>query len=367
MPMKIAHISPVYPPRGGMGTAAKDLADLAREAGHDVILFTPKYESNPPKGRGVIFLKPFFSFGNAAILFGLIRRLKEFDILHLHYPFYGSDIIIALAAKKYGVPLVVSYHMKTFTRDWRNIIFKFHRIFVEPFIFRTAKKVIVTTIDYGEANGLPQGRIVALPLPVDIDRFHPREDKKGGESLKVLFVGGLDKAHDFKGVDKLIAAISKISEQVKIELRIVGGGSELETFQSLAAALGCKDRVTFLGRVSDEGLPEEYRNADVHILPSINRGEAFGIVTLEAAASGIPSIVSDLPGVRTLVKQDETGFIISPGDVISIVKTLEYCANNKEELRNMGRKARKRIRNNYTQDIIKKQLQELYKGVKLRT
>src|SRR5947207_13469151 len=76
--------------------------------------------------------------------------------------------------------------------------------------------------------------------------------------------------------------------------------------------MGVADRVQFLGRVSDEQLPEVYAACDVFVLPSVSRLEAFGIVALEAMATGKPVIVADIPGVREIIEDDQDGLLDDP-------------------------------------------------------
>jgi len=110
-------------------------------------------------------------------------------------------------------------------------------------------------------------------------------------------------------------------------------------------------------------LPRYYQAADVHVLPAINRCEAFGLVTLEAAASGLPSVVSNLPGVRTLVKERETGLVVPPSDVGALILALTFMLQ-KDELRyRFGKAARERVERRFAPGVIYKELREVYRSV----
>jgi len=381
--MRVAVVSPVFPPyKGGIGAVAAQDARLLRSRGVDVTVFTPRYgrDESIPSHRvglgegpgGLVLLKPWFAFGNAAITPSLFWQLKEFDIIHLHYPCYGMDIFAAVAALIWRKPLFVTYHMKTQAHDWRNVVFVLHRFFIEPFILAVAKKVAVSTLDYAASAGLQHKRLFELSFGVDTKRFSPgvHEELRKKYSLNedmigLVFVGGLDKAHYFKGLDVLLRGLSLSAENSKVRLLIVGDGSERERFEELAQKLGVRDLVHFLGGVSAEDLPDVYRAADVHILPSLDRGEAFGLVTLEAGASGLPSIVTNLPGMRMLVDPKITGERIGAGDARALGKLIDDAVEHRDTWRAMGRAARERVVRVYDEEKVADRLLEAYKGLVL--
>ncbi len=103
----------------------------------------------------------------------------------------------------------------------------------------------------------------------------------------------------------------------------------------------------FFGRVTDEKLAELYRQARVHVLPSVDRSEAFGLVTLAAMASGIPSVVTDLPGVRGLIDPGKTGTVVPPNDPFALAQALREFFAYPERSEAMGRSARARALHAY--------------------
>ncbi len=367
--MKIAIVTPVFPPyKGGIGHVAEAQANSLKALGHEVVVFAPST------------MKPWFSYGNASITPQLLSKLYNFDLIHVHYPCYGTDVFAALASIVHKTPLVLTYHMKAVTNDWRNIIFTLHRWFIEPIIFKIAKIVFVSTFEYAEASGIQHPHLVEMPFGVDGARFAPgpggatfplpggspvgRSTPEGPEGVagaRLLFVGGLDRAHDFKGVDVLLRAFATLPASASL---LIAGDGDLRLFyESLARDLKIADRVQFLGRVSDEDLPNVYRSADVHVLPSINGGEAFGLVTLEAAASGLPSVVSDLPGVRTLVVKGQTGYLAKPGDIDDLAYQLQKLVDHPEDAIIMGAAARVRVMESYDSGAIARSLLQAYNGI----
>lgn len=364
--MRIAHITPVYPPRGGMGTVAKEYAEELCKRGENVTVFTPAY------GKKEIFgARRLLSmyWGNAALVPQLLWKLRSFDVLHLHYPFYGGAFFTALASLIWKKPLVLTYHMRTKASGWLGLVFKLHRWLLEPFILWKATRILVSSFDYADSVGIEGKKVAEMPFGIDEKRFFPGtstvRSKLGIEEDETvfLFVGGLDAAHYFKGIDGLLRACWGLKERDAWRLLIVGDGGERKTYEKLAKKLGLGGRVIFAGRVSSEELPDYYRAANVHLLPSIDRSEAYGMVTLEAAASGVPSIVSDLPGVRTLVEVGKTGWIISPGETRGLLRVMEEALQDGEKVRRFGVHARKRVEGQYRQEACITDLQELYKAV----
>lgn len=370
--MKIVHVTPVYPPyKGGMGKVAFDYVELLRKRGECVSVLTPDYEdidrTQKIDGEEIEWLHGF-AFGKAAVLPQLLWKVKDCDVVHLHYPFYGTAIFTALGSVIWKKKLVVTYHMKTKGTGFLGAFFSLHRLLLEPIILMIANSVLVSSIDYASSIELRHKNLIDAPFGVDVDRFSLGESdvrsKLGiSNNSKVgIFVGGLDDAHYFKGVDVLLEATSKLNKDDVWDIIIVGGGNRKDNLKVLARELGVEDRIHFAGRVLDEDLPNFYRTADFHILPSIDRSEAFGLVTLEAAVSGIPSIVSDLPGVRTLVVDKKTGLHFAPNDVEALKLAITWMLDHADKVKEFGKNAKQRVSQYYSEEKMIDRLQLVYKN-----
>jgi len=144
---------------------------------------------------------------------------------------------------------------------------------------------------------------------------------------------------------------------------VVGSGDLKETYETLARMHHLQDRVTFVGSVSDEDLPRYYRMADVFVFPSIRRAEAFGIVALEAAASGLPTIASGLPGVRSVVIDGETGLLVTPEDVRALRDAIELLLTRTDLREQLGRSARLHAEAHFNWEPLITNLEQTYKSV----
>jgi len=356
--LKVAQVVAVYPPyRGGLGTVAADYTRRLTAAGDSVTVFTPDYAS-----------KSTLKWGKAAVMFSLLWRLRGFDVIHLHYPFYGSDLFAVISSLIWRIPLVVTYHMTAQATGLLGFIFRLHRLLVEPLILWRASTILVSSTDYGRRAHLNERKLTIVPFGVDTHRFSPGRDDAfrlanniDQGATVILFVGGLDANHYFKGLDVLLNALSSLSTDSTWQLMVVGSGELQPSFVDQAAKLGLASRVHFAGSVPFADLPRAYRAADLHILPSINSSEAFGLVTIEAAASGIPSIVTDLPGVRSVVVPHETGLVVAPGDAGALATGLAELLQQDGQRELLGAAARVRAEKEYDDSVLSTRLRQIYR------
>ncbi|MDD4902546.1 MAG: glycosyltransferase family 4 protein [Patescibacteria group bacterium] len=390
--MKIAQIVCVYPPyKGGIGTSALETARVLSSAHHEVKTFTINYKSplerggSAPGGDGVCYsggqgevirLKAFPKIGNGGFLPQLFWRLQNFDLVFLHYPFFGAAEIVWLLKKfvwHNKTRLVVHFHMEPeFSSPLLKILSWPSRL-IMPSLFKQADLIVCASRDYAEANmpreiwAASQDKIKEIPFSVDAERFKPAappesaspylEPEEKENIFKILFVGGLDKAHYFKGIDILLDALSLLDkDRENWQMEIVGGGDCQTQYENRARELGLSDKVIFAGLVSDEELPKKYQAADCFVLPSVNKGEAFGIVLLEAMASGLPVIASNLPGVRQVFINGQEGMLVRPGNAYDLKGKMEFLMENSERRVEMGRAARKLAEEKYSLEKISNKL-----------
>lgn len=375
--MKIAQIICVYPPyKGGMGTVARQFKNLSDEKNNQVSVFTPDYNNDKQKTdeKGVVRLRPFLKYGNAAFLPQLLFRLKDFDIVYLHYPFFGTAEVVWFAKRvlRLKFSLIIHYHMDVFGLSPFAKIFSLPSRLILRSLVSEASAVTCASFDYlkeSQANNLYskyREKFYEIPFGVDIKKFLPKESLSIDEAtaqkdLNILFVGGLDRAHFFKGVDVLLKAASALSSD-KWKLKIVGKGELIVGYKYLAKELKIEHKVEFLDNVSNADLPEIYRESDVLVLPSVNRNEAFGIVLLEAMSCGLAVIASDLPGVRTVFEEKVHGYLVQPGNILDLKEKIEYFFN-KEKMVKMRKAARSLVLNKYSLDIVAQKINNLYKKI----
>lgn len=378
MVAKVAHVVAVFPPyKAGIGNAAYNICWELLQRGWHVDVFT-----TTPQGKGVLDasmpfrvhrLRPWIRYGNAAFIPQLIWKLRSFDIVHLHYPFFGgAEMVFALDLFS-ATNVVVHYHMDVVGEGIIKRVFNFHTNHVMPRILKRAEKVIVTTMDYARASriqGMLSGgdsKFIEIPLGVNTELFKPRIPDRElitrydlTNKQVVLFVGALDKAHYFKGVNYLIKAFQLVASNNEYRLMIVGGGNLTPSYKSIVANFGLERKVIFTGIVPDDVLPRYYNLADIFVLPSIDSSEAFGIALLEAMASGVPVIASDLPGVRRIVARNESGYLVKPKHIDTLAKQMSHLLKNPQVSNRFGKNGRARVMQHYTWERVGQQVHDLY-------
>lgn len=299
----------------------------------------------------------------------LFFRRERFDIVHSGTPKAG--LLAMVSARVAGVPL--RFH--TFTGQvWATKagIFRWLLKNIDKVIYRCASDVLVDShsqrdflIQEGiiEEKGsyvLAQGSICG----VDADRFKPDAKQKAAvrdrlhipvDAFVFFFLGRICKD---KGIEELLPAFDRIArEHSDAYLLLVGPDEE-------KMILKMKQHVLFQnGRILHEGFtrtPELYMSAaDVMCLPSHREG--FGMVVLEAAAAGIPTIGSRITGVIDAIEDGETGLIHPKGDIDALCECMRLCITDRERTRHLGRQARARTLKNFSSQRLTEEFLKYYK------
>ena len=209
--------------------------------------------------------------------------------------------------------------------------------------------------------------VAALDLGTDPVRFNPSRGTGAlrrrwgvGDAPVILTVARLV---PHKGQDMGIRAIATLRRDFS-ELRyiIVGEGSDEGRLRALAKELGVSDRVGFVGVMRDDELPEAYATSTIYLGASrvdneINV-EGFGISFVEAAASGIPSVAGDSGGVRSAVRDGETGIVVPPTDSDAISDAIRSLLLNPDRRRQMGAAGRRAVETHYNWDRVARDTRE---------
>jgi glycosyltransferase involved in cell wall biosynthesis len=373
--MKIAQITATFPPyMAGTGNVSYHNSLELAKLGHDVTVFTSRFpdeEYDYPNLLKVKRLKPIFHIGNAPFIPKLMM-LEEFDVVHLHYPFiFGAELILLNSLLKKNI-FLVTYHQDLIYNGVLNYLVKGYNYLVRDRVLSKAKKILTPSMDHLIGSSIKHivkervGDVIEIPNGVDIVRFNPdvsSDEIKKRHNLRdekvILFVGALDKAHQFKGVEILIKAFSKLKYKKAI-LMIVGEGGLKDYYQNFAKGIGVSKKIIFTGRVSDQDLQKYYALSDLLVLPSTTRGEIFGLVLIEAMACGKPVIATNLPGVRTVVDNRKNGFLVEPNNEKDLANKLEYLLENENVAKKFGKEGRKKVEERYSWERIGKKLESVY-------
>lgn len=238
----------------------------------------------------------------------MIRTLRkiinaiDFDIIYFANAYALQDLLIYMLKFTHKKPVVSGQHAVLFQE---SIL---HDLYVNTIGKALAKSFdahhVLNTHDMQVFEKWGLKRVHFIPIGVDTQRFTPKR-KRDHTKFRVLFVGRLTFQ---KGVDILCESIEIINKNAigeDLEFLLVGSGPMESLVRNVTKRY---DNVRYLRHATEEVLPKIYRDCDLFVMPS--RRETFGIVTLEAQASGLPVIASDIPGPSDVVIDHITGTLI---------------------------------------------------------
>lgn len=346
------HTSPLDPPgiadSGGMNVYVTALGSGLAERGWEVEILTRRSDSDQPSSvrtaSGVVVR--FLDAGERVPLLkedlprvtsefsSAIARLPHFDLFHSHY--WLSAVAAQPIAELQRVPHVLSLHtvaaLKNRRRANGQAAEQQSRIEAEVIAARRSSMVITSTTAERDAvvvdYGVDPDRVTVIEPGVDTDLFHPRlfhprtahagagpvGERPATARDDILVVGRIQA---LKGQDLAIRALSHIPVGSRPRLVLVGGASGLpdsyaDSLRRLATERGVGDDVLFLGARSRSDVAELMRNAALLLVPSSS--ETYGLVTLEAAASGTPVLAMGVAGLLDSVVDGVTGQFVSSAD-----------------------------------------------------
>ena len=375
--MHIAIATPAFPmPRSGRNAGierlAKEMCDGFLNRGIDVTIVTTLWNGGPTVdryGRGQILRIPdtstrlgrwgalgdshYWSWGLRAG--AVLRDTVRPDVVHGLTPVASTP-----ALTRAGVPVVTTFHHPDGIWRLQDLLHRpFHRI-LEYRAYNASTLLITPSNASAEAVhrmfGVPRDRIRTVYWGVDPARFG-RGNPPPADILRVLYVGHHERR---KGIVYLLEAIALLRrEGVAVRLTTVGGGDQLQELKVRAEELGISDVVTFMGYVrdpNDEVLARLYSEADVFAFPSLMEG--FGFVLVEAMASGVPVVASNVSAIPEVV--GDAGVLFPPRDSQALAKILLSLAGDPQARRNLGQRGRKRVEELFTWDRVLPQLLSAY-------
>ena len=268
---------------------------------------------------------------------------RRTDIIHLHHP--NPSAFASYLASGHRGCLVVTYHSDVVQQRVLNAVYAP----IVNAVLRRSEAIIVSSREYLDTSPTLApyaARCAVIPMAIDPEAFaHADESAVAriratyGDRI-VLTVGRLVY---YKGIDHLIRAMPDI----RARLLVVGQGPMRDALEQEARRVGVADRVTFLGHVP-ETVPY-YHAADVFALPSHLRSEAFGIVQLEAMASGCPVVNTSIPsGVPSVSPNGVTGLTVPPANSEALAAAINGLLDDPARRRALGSAGRQRVAAQYT-------------------
>jgi glycosyltransferase involved in cell wall biosynthesis len=364
--MKVACFASIFPNKFenievyGAGRVAYNLCRKLAKRGHSIRVFVPFTKSFVEEygSMSVHFYKSISRIGIMNISWQLFFDPLNYDadIVHIHNDTPISMIAGLRYANKKGKPLVVTWH-----GDWienyggviRRIgIYLSNKYLVDKVLSKA--RVIITPSKYyvEESSFLKKYRakLIEIPNGIDLENFNipfSKDDCRkmlGLDNTKklVLYLSAL---YPLKGPQILLKAIPEIVKTHKDTFFVFAGGGEIDKYKKLSEELDIQDYVKFTGYIEEKLKFLYYKASDVFILPSIETFEVFPLVLLEASASGLPMVVSDLNTFKCIIEDGYNGVITKRGDPKALADAIVYLLESEDVRKKMGENARKKVEN----------------------
>jgi glycogen(starch) synthase len=364
-PLSVALLTWEYPPVvvGGLARHVYELGHGLAAEGHEVTVYTRGRDGASPDEDdggvrvirvgeypppiGTDDLVPWTLAFNIALVHRAERdlRLEPPDVLHAH------DWLVAYAAavlKDLAVtPLVATIHATEHGRHGGRLPGPTQRFIhrVERWLVAEAERVVTCSAYMREQVarhlGADEDRLEAIPNEVDVGAFADdappvRAELWPADRPLLLFAGRLEYE---KGVQTLLEALPVLDDLAPgAGLVVAGDGTYRSTLEDLSRSLGLERRVRFEGFVEEDRLRSLYAAADVAVVPSLY--EPFGLVALEAMASGTPLVASDTGGLREIVVDEVSGLRFRPGDAQALARAVARVLLDPDTATRLRREAR---------------------------
>ncbi|MDP2631949.1 MAG: glycosyltransferase [Candidatus Uhrbacteria bacterium] len=364
--MRILQICKLYNPWiGGVEEVAKKIAEGVHSLGgveSIVLCCQPKGKYDQTK-INEIQVNRAASLGmlwGMPISFDFLKRFrrlsKTVDVIDLHIPFPLADLAVLLT--KPNAKLVVHYHADIVRQKILKPLFG-------PLIRNTLKRadfIVVSSPNLIESSKYLKNfkeKCKVINFGLDVKEYACANPEQINTLIArygdfTLFVGRMSY---YKGVDFLINAIKSTSGN----LVLVGTGPEESRMKNLVKKLELKDRVIFLKNQSNAELINLFHAAQVMVLPSIYRSEAFGLVLLEAMACGTPVISTELgTGTSWVNKHNETGIVVPPSNVSVLADAINRIAKDKQLRQRLGEGAKMRATYDFSMSNMIFSIAKLY-------
>jgi len=366
--MRVTHLNKRYWPHiGGIERSLHNLARACARQGDRVSALVcadgPRPERRVVEDVEVIAAPTFGVVQSQPISPSYIRLpdLAE-TVWHLHEPFpLGTLALLLRAARRPDLPTVVTWHSDVVRQRALKPI---HAALARRLLRRVSRIHVATEANIGSSAILPEFRdkIRAIPYIVDIAAMRRCPDHPLARALRdwaegstiALAVGRLVY---YKGIDVLLDALALTRD---VRLVIVGDGPLTDALRARAANLGINERLRWLGSIADDDLVGAFSSADLFVLASVARSEAFGLVQVEAMAAGVPVVSTRLGTSVDVVNVDGvSGLLVRPRDPSELAAAIEKIASDRDLRQRLSNGALERAQD-FSESRLVRRYRELY-------
>jgi glycosyltransferase involved in cell wall biosynthesis len=363
------------PDMGGAPLYVAGLSTALAKLGAEPVVITHAHAGQPEddkfEGVKVKRLKGFVMPRlDRAISAGLARRLHEHIKLGNFNVIHGQDIYSPMAllsihsAHKRKIPSVLTCHSVHKSKGIWRLIYR-------PIIsaMKRANRVIAVSgaaRGFCVALGVPDDKIEVIPNGVDLSVFNADVDGSAMrtklEMKQEPLVATAIRLVKRKGPKHLVNAFSKVLKKMKnAKLAIAGEGTEAASLRAQIKKLGIEKSVFMLGKLQREQVAELMAAADVFVLPSLF--ESFGLVLLEAMATGTPVVCTQTQGALEIVKNGEDGLVVPPGDDDALAEAIVRVLSDRRLAEHLRTNGQKKVHEKFSWEKTAEKTLALYKMV----
>lgn len=291
-----------------------------------------------------------FYFAEALLLHA---RMRERDLHHVHVHFANGASDVALLACRFGNRAGGGADRWS----WSLTIHGPTEL-LDVSAHKLADKVreaslVVCTSDFARSqvlaslDGRDAAHVQTIRCGIDVQRFSPKDRVAGSDGVvEILNVAGMSRR---KGQAELVEAIGLLRGRGRlVRLTVVGEGPERRALEESVAELGLHEAVTFAGALGNHEMPAAYRTADVFCLSSF--AEGVPTVLMEAMASGLPVVTTNVMGIPELVEEGVSGLVVPPARADALATALERLVEDPDLRTRIGHAARERVATEYEVD-----------------
>ncbi|MGB3372603.1 MAG: glycosyltransferase family 4 protein [Rhodococcus sp. (in: high G+C Gram-positive bacteria)] len=363
--MRIGMVCPYsFDVPGGVQAHVEQLAVVFIERGHRVSVLAPASDETVLPSfvvsAGEALAIPYngsvarLRFG--PITYSRIRKWiaeNDFDVLHIHEPNAPSLSMLALKAAE--GPIVATFHTST----TKSLVLSTFQGVLRPYHEKISGRIAVSELARRWQVEALGSDAVEIPNGVDVQAFArapmlPGYPRSGGT---VLFLGRFDEPR--KGMAVLLSALPElVGRHPDVEILVVGRGDE-DKLRKEAGSLA--SHLTFLGQVDDAEKASALRSADVYCAPNLG-GESFGIVLVEAMASGTAVVASELDAFRRVLRDGAAGLLVPVGDSAGLAAALDSLLSSREMRAGLVAAASRAV-TDYDWPVVAEQIMRVYEAV----
>ncbi len=376
---------------GGLETQNKVLCEGLVKRGHAVTVFTPCKEHPPGEenqnGITYVFIPASYRYFLSSLNSNSWER-KSIKVFTKYQSESSFDLVISQSTggigiiknkENLGVKVISIAHgttggelqthfanirnLKDLYWALRNLQYSIRQYFGRQRDYILHADCVVAVSNAVKAQIIdetfaPQQKIEVIHNGINLEVYQGVTRSESFGPVRLIYTGRVVKS---KGLFDLADALAQIKDENWL-LDVIGDGEDLDELKTYTSNLGLSDKIIYQGKVSHEEVMQRLFNADVYVLPT-KRVEGFPMTLVEAMFAELAIVAADIGGVADAVEDENTGYLINPGNIESLKNKLLSLIKDKNLRINMGRSGKIKALNEFTADVMLDKYEQVMKGL----